>query len=129
MTTGTLERLDALQVAAVLEHERAHLRHRHHLLLAVVDALGTALPWSRTVRRARAELPALVEMAADDAAARRHGPVPVIGALRLLAPAPLQPRDLGRTPVPGSGWNSGSPASSGGPAPAGHRRAPRPRCS
>ncbi|TMR89860.1 M48 family metalloprotease [Nonomuraea basaltis] len=84
MTTGTLERLDAYQLSAVLEHERTHLRRRHHLLLAVVDAVQAALPWSATLRHARSELSRLVEMVADDAAAHRYGPAPVIGALRSL---------------------------------------------
>jgi Zn-dependent protease with chaperone function len=84
MTTGALKRLDPDQVSAVLEHERAHLRRRHHLLLAVVDAVHAALPWSATLRHARSELSRLVEMVADDAAAYRCGHVPVIGALRRL---------------------------------------------
>ncbi|MDP4505435.1 M56 family metallopeptidase [Nonomuraea turcica] len=84
MTTGALERLDADQLSAVLEHERTHLRRRHHLLLAVVDAVQAALPWSATIRHARSELSRLVEMVADDAAAHRCGRAPVIGALRRL---------------------------------------------
>lgn len=95
LTTGALRQLAPEQVDAVLEHERAHLRRRHHLLLALVDALHTALSWSGTVRLARTELPGLIEMVADDDAARRHGPGPVIGALHTLAIAPCPVGGLG----------------------------------
>jgi len=96
MTTGVLERLDPAQLSAVLEHERAHLRHRHHLLLTTVDALQAALPWSATLRHARTELSRLCEMVADDAAVRRYGQASVIGALRLLN---LTPCSTGVSPA------------------------------
>ncbi|MGN9841508.1 M48 family metalloprotease [Nonomuraea sp. H19] len=94
MTTGALKLLDADQLSAVLEHERTHLRRRHHLLLAVVDAVQAALPWSATLRHARIELSRLVEMVADDAAAHRYGHAPVIGALRRLELRPGPPGGL-----------------------------------
>ncbi|TMR09692.1 M56 family metallopeptidase [Nonomuraea turkmeniaca] len=97
MTTGALERLDADELSAVLEHERTHLRRRHHLLLAVVDAVQAALPWSATIRHAREELSRLVEMVADDAAAHRYGHAPVIGALRRLGLGSSPPGGLAAT--------------------------------
>jgi hypothetical protein len=91
VTSGALERLEGTQLQAVLAHERAHLRHRHHLLLAVVDALAAALFWLPTFRAARDSLPILLEMAADDIAARSWGRQAVAAALRKLAisPSPL----------------------------------------
>ncbi|GAA2417214.1 M56 family metallopeptidase [Nonomuraea africana] len=86
MTTGLLKQLDGAQVEAVLEHERCHLQHRHHLVLAVADAMRTALPWSATVKHAVTELSTLVEMVADDAAVRRCGVAPVVDALHRLTP-------------------------------------------
>jgi Zn-dependent protease with chaperone function len=73
VSTGAKARLDASELAAVLAHERAHLRQRHHLLLFLLDLMYTLLSWLPTVRRAMAGLPTLLEMAADDVAARRCG--------------------------------------------------------
>lgn len=60
-------------VAAVLEHERAHLRGRHHLMVAIAEALAAALPWLPLMRRSPYLVRALVEVSADSAAARSHG--------------------------------------------------------
>jgi Zn-dependent protease with chaperone function len=88
VSSGALDRLETAQLQAVLAHERAHLRHRHHLLLAVVDALTAALFWLPTFRTARGSLPVLLEMAADDIAARGWGRETVAMALRKLAISP-----------------------------------------
>lgn len=85
VSTGTLALLDSAQLAAVLEHERAHLRGRHHLVLTLVDALCGAVPRAATFRDARSALAQLLEQVADDAAARRHGRAAVSSALRCLA--------------------------------------------
>nr|BFE80585.1 hypothetical protein GCM10020093_031860 [Planobispora longispora] len=47
ITTAALESLAPEQVAAVLAHERAHLRGRHHLVLAAVEAFSVAFPVCR----------------------------------------------------------------------------------
>ncbi|MFI9624601.1 M56 family metallopeptidase [Streptomyces sp. NPDC052042] len=60
------------QLDAVLEHERAHVAGRHHLLLAVTEAFAAVFPWVPLARRARQEMAVLLEMAADDRALRRH---------------------------------------------------------
>ncbi|GAA1581084.1 hypothetical protein GCM10009678_74800 [Actinomadura kijaniata] len=88
VSSGARERLDADQLAAVLAHERAHLRQRHHLLLLFTDLVHSLLPWSPTARRARVSVPPLLEMAADDAAARRCGTEALAEALRQLALLP-----------------------------------------
>ena len=71
LSAGMLELLEPDELAAVLEHERAHLRTRHDLMLlpfqAWVEALG-AVPGVRMARQSVAEL---AEMLADDVAARR----------------------------------------------------------
>ncbi|WP_169989084.1 M56 family metallopeptidase [Microbispora sp. H10836] len=85
VTTGALERLEPAEVEAVLAHERAHLRQRHHLILVLADALSSAIPWLGTLRLAHTTLPGLLELAADDHAARRHGRAPLIGALQKMA--------------------------------------------
>lgn len=85
VTTGALDRLEPAEVEAVLAHERAHLRQRHHLVLMLVDALQAAVPWLGTLRLAHTTLPGLLELAADDSAVRSHGKAPLVGALRKLA--------------------------------------------
>lgn len=88
MSSGALHRLDAAQLHAVLSHERAHLDKRHHLILTLIDAAGTALAWLPSFRTARDRLPPLAEMVADDEAARNTGPDVVAAALRKLAISP-----------------------------------------
>jgi Zn-dependent protease with chaperone function len=88
VSSGALNRLEHTQLQAVLAHERAHLRHRHHLLLTAVDALAAALFLLPTFRAARDSLPILLEMTADDIAARRWGRDTVAAALRILTVAP-----------------------------------------
>ncbi|MCW2888780.1 MAG: hypothetical protein JWL58_5642 [Streptosporangiaceae bacterium] len=98
LSSGALDRLDPAQLAAVLDHERAHLKGRHHLILAIVDAVGSAVPLAATFRHARAALPRLLEHVADDAAAARHGRAAVAGALRNLVVMPCPPGSLAAAP-------------------------------
>jgi Zn-dependent protease with chaperone function len=84
VSTGAQQRLAPPELAAVLAHERAHLRQRHHLLLLLLDLTCILLGWLPTVRRAHRSLPPLLEMAADDAAARRCGRHALATALRQL---------------------------------------------
>lgn len=85
VTSGALAALTGDQLAAVLDHERAHLVGRHHQLLGLVRALARALPGMRLCTEGVAELARLVEMRADDVAAQRHGGDTVAGALLALA--------------------------------------------
>jgi len=89
-TEGLRRRLPAEAVAAVLEHERAHLRGRHHLMVAVAEALAAALPWLPLMRRSPFLVRALVEVSADSIAARSHGAEAVRTALLgMLAGLPV----------------------------------------
>ena len=71
ISAGTLDLLDQAELAAVLAHERAHLRARHDLVLLPFTALLRAFRWSATAREANRAVSLLVEMLADDRA-RRH---------------------------------------------------------
>jgi Zn-dependent protease with chaperone function len=71
-SAGTLDLLDQAELAAVLAHERAHLRARHDLVLLPFCALARAFPRARLVRRARTTVALLVEMLADDQALRQR---------------------------------------------------------
>jgi hypothetical protein len=80
ISTGAIRALTETQLAAVLAHEHAHARGRHPLALAPFHARRRAIP-CRPVARAAACVGLLVEMCADDHAARRHGHGAVASAL------------------------------------------------
>jgi Zn-dependent protease with chaperone function len=86
-TTGALRRLDSCQLDAVLAHERAHLTGRHHLVIILAAALRRAFPHVRFFAVAASQISCLVEMAADDAAARRAHRLTLADALLTLAAA------------------------------------------
>lgn len=91
ITRGALAALDTAQLDAVLAHERAHLKGRHHLLLALTGAMARILPGMRLFVEGAASLARLVEMRADDAAARHHGSDTVVDALLALTTASAVP--------------------------------------
>jgi Zn-dependent protease with chaperone function len=80
-TEGLHRHLTPGQVDAVLDHERAHLDGRHHLLVAAADAVAATLPVLPLFKRAATTIRELVEMAADLASARTHGVETVRAAL------------------------------------------------
>lgn len=94
ISAGALAALGPGQLQAVLAHERAHLRWRHHLMLAVAAALARAFPRVPLFAQAGPALGVLAEMAADDAAARRHGPDQLASALVILSRAGTRPAAL-----------------------------------
>lgn len=71
ISAGTIDLLDQAELAAVLAHERAHLRARHDLVLLPFTALLRAFRWSGVAREANRAVALLVEMMADDRARRR----------------------------------------------------------
>ncbi|OMC07725.1 MULTISPECIES: M56 family metallopeptidase [unclassified Mycobacterium] len=81
VSEGTLNTLADTEVAAILTHERAHLRARHDLVLEAFTAVHAAFP--RLVRSANAlrAVQLLVELLADDAAVRATGRTPLARAL------------------------------------------------
>jgi len=88
LSGGALDVLDDRQVAAVLAHEQAHLRHRHEVVMESFTAFHRAVP---PPLRSRAPLDAvrlLLEMVADDAAAARTDPAAVRAALARLSDRP-----------------------------------------
>ncbi len=97
IVAGTgLRALPSTELAAVLDHEAAHVRGRHHLLVAVAEALAAALPAVPLFRQAPGAARALVEFAADERSARRQG-AGVVGAA-LVA---VQERARASTSAPG----------------------------
>ena len=90
VSEGALNALADNEMAAILTHERAHLRARHDLVLEMFTAVHAAFP--RFVRSAHAlhAVRLLIELLADDAAVRAAGPTPLARALVACA--------SGRTP-------------------------------
>ncbi len=87
LSGAALEVLDDAQIAAVLAHEQAHLRHRHEIVMESFTAFYRAVP---PPLRSRAPLDAvhlLLEMVADDAASHRTDPGTVRAALDRLSDA------------------------------------------
>jgi Zn-dependent protease with chaperone function len=81
ISTGARDALTDAELAAVLAHEHTHARERHHLVLAPFHALRRAVP-CRVTARAAGCVELLVEMCADDRAARDRGAASLIAALR-----------------------------------------------
>jgi bla regulator protein blaR1 len=87
LTTGAVQALDPGQLDAVLAHERAHLDGRHHRLLALARIGRLVLPFLPLMRDADEQVARLVELHADDAAARARDPRLLATALVVLATA------------------------------------------
>lgn len=85
LTTGAVSALDPDELAAVIAHERAHLRERHHLAVATANGLARAFARIPLFAASAAEVARLVELRADDAAAGDTDHVSVAAALVTLA--------------------------------------------
>ncbi|HWH30872.1 MAG TPA: M56 family metallopeptidase [Mycobacteriales bacterium] len=85
LTSAAVSGLDREELAAVIAHERAHLRERHHVPVAVAKGLARAFPMMPLFAAAATEIGRLVEMRADDAAARDTDQISVAAALVALA--------------------------------------------
>ncbi|WP_040816684.1 M56 family metallopeptidase [Nocardia concava] len=91
VTSGVIAALGPDQLAAVLAHERAHVDGRHHLILMLTRGLATVVPWLRLFTVGAAEVARLLELCADDVAARTHGPGAVRQALITLSKSAVEP--------------------------------------
>ncbi|MFI0449679.1 M56 family metallopeptidase [Actinomadura sp. 6N118] len=100
VSSGALAGLDADQLSAVLAHERAHLRGRHAMAVNLAMAVNRAFPAVPLFRAARAEISRLIELLADDVAARTHDRTTVAAALVTVA--------SGRTPAAALGAGGGT---------------------
>lgn len=91
-TDGLRTHLTPGEVVAVLAHERAHVRHHHHTIVAACDVLSRVLPVVPLFRLAPTVVRTQVELSADWAAVRATDRATVRAALRKVAdfgsPAP-----------------------------------------
>jgi len=85
VTSGARAALTPRQLDAALAHEHAHLAGRHHLALVLARGFTRAFGVVPLFRAAEQEIAVLLELLADDAAARRCGRVAVAQALLGLA--------------------------------------------
>ncbi|QIS12019.1 MULTISPECIES: M56 family metallopeptidase [Nocardia] len=81
VSAGTLDNLDEKELAAIISHERSHLRARHDLVLEAFTAAHEAFPrWVRS-KSALDSVKLLIELLADDSAVKVTGPRPLARAL------------------------------------------------
>jgi Zn-dependent protease with chaperone function len=97
LSRGVLDLLREDEVRAVLAHEDAHVVQRHDLVVLPFAAFGTTFPRLRPVRTASEQVALLVEMLADDRAARAHPPEVLARALYKVGTASVPSGGLGAT--------------------------------
>ena len=85
VTSTALGLLSREELGAVLAHERAHLRGRHHLIVALSHGLVRAFPGVPLFAWGHEQVRRLVELAADDHACRNHRRSCVASAILLMA--------------------------------------------
>jgi Zn-dependent protease with chaperone function len=95
LSVGTIELLGRGELAAVLAHERAHLRERHDLVLLPFTALRRAFPRSPICTEAHGAVALLVEMLADDRALRGRPARELVSALVRFGTAGTCPAPAG----------------------------------
>ncbi|MFL4907033.1 M56 family metallopeptidase [Streptomyces sp. MMS24-I2-30] len=98
ISSGMLRLLDAQERQAVLAHERAHLRHRHHLFSLVLHLAAVVDPLLRPLERAGAFA---VERWADEEAAAVVADRPLVA--RTIARAALAANRAGRAALSATG--------------------------
>jgi Zn-dependent protease with chaperone function len=87
VTSATLAALGQDELSAVLAHERAHLTGGHLNVVAALRSLASVFPNVALMTQGAAHVARLLEMCADDAAARRHGNAALVSGLMALAGA------------------------------------------
>ncbi|WP_418163419.1 M56 family metallopeptidase [Rhodococcus opacus] len=92
-TDGLSSSLSSVERDAVLAHERAHLSGHHHLIVGVADVLARVLPMVPLFARAPRSIKTVIELAADEHAARVTSAAVVSSAL--TAVARRRPADTG----------------------------------
>jgi hypothetical protein len=87
VSRGAVDALSSEELAAVLAHEKAHLRARHDLVLLPFRCVTSLFPQSRSFGAVSETMHELVEMAADDQAIRQCGSSVLAQAICRMATA------------------------------------------
>jgi Zn-dependent protease with chaperone function len=87
LSAGAIEILGRHEIDAVVAHEEGHTHARHDLVILPFASMVDLLRWMPYARRAPSAVTTLLEMAADDFAARLHGRTTVATALAHIAEA------------------------------------------
>lgn len=98
MRSAALDTLSKPELAAILAHEQAHLDGHHPQIVAVARGPAGTFPKLRLMTEGADHIARLLEMCADDRAAREHGRGPLLsGILALTGAAPVAAGALGAT--------------------------------
>lgn len=87
VTSAAVAALDERQLAAVLAHERAHLSGNHWFVVSALRSLARVFPRLALMRQGAQHVSLLLEMRADDVAARHHDPAALLSGLITLSGA------------------------------------------
>lgn len=98
LSRGLLEQLTEAELAAVVAHEKTHLRQRHHLLTMAFEAWYRALPWLPTTRFGREAVLELTEMLADDGALAEHSHDDLLRSIATTTPGEGQEQGPAHSP-------------------------------
>ncbi|MGQ9347080.1 M56 family metallopeptidase [Mycolicibacterium gilvum] len=115
VTSAAWSALERSELAAVLAHEQAHIAGRHHQVLIMLRAVATALPWVPVMKQSAPAVAELLEMCADDAAARRYGVNSLLGGILAMAdthPVPAEGLAAAGTATAARAMRLAEPASS-----------------
>lgn len=99
LSGGALRVLPRDQIAAVLAHEQAHLRHHHEWVMESFTAFYRAVPPALRSGTPLDAIHLLLEMLADDAARDRYGAAPLREALITMGAAVDAPARTGTAPA------------------------------
>ncbi len=91
ISTGTMRLLGSDELAAVVAHERGHAIERHGLVMLPLTGVADLFRWVPYARVAPKAVAGLLEMAADDHAARHHDPRSLARALVSMATSSITP--------------------------------------
>nr|WP_231747366.1 M56 family metallopeptidase [Auraticoccus cholistanensis] len=106
VSSGLARALTPAELRAVMQHELAHLRLHHPVLVRLARLNAACLPLLPGARELHRVTGLLVELIADDAAARRCGSAPLARALTTIGTREgdesmlLRAERLRRSPVP-----------------------------
>ncbi|GAA1486943.1 M56 family metallopeptidase [Brachybacterium fresconis] len=90
VSAGLRRALSDAELRAVLAHEGAHLRQRHHLVLSATRSLAEPLRWIPLAAAIADAVPRYLEIAADESARRCSGTRSLASALLKIG-APVRP--------------------------------------